>query len=75
MHKHHQILVDWVAVRIKANAVRTALIGSGISSSRIATRGYAEAYPVSSNASAEGPQLNRRVEIVLSDENGKNVSR
>jgi outer membrane protein OmpA-like peptidoglycan-associated protein len=59
----------------RANAVRTALIGSGINSNRIATRGYAESYPVNSNASAQGRQLNRRVEIVLSDENGKNVSR
>ncbi len=54
----------------RANAVRTALIDMGTSSDRISTRGYGEAYPVASNNNAAGRQLNRRVEIVLSDENG-----
>ena len=31
-------------------------------------RGYGEAYPVASNDSANNRQLNRRVEIVLSNE-------
>jgi outer membrane protein OmpA-like peptidoglycan-associated protein len=51
----------------RAEAVRNALIQMGISGNRIQTRGYGEAYPVASNATAGDRQLNRRVEIVLSD--------
>ncbi len=54
----------------RANAVRTALIDMGISSDRVTTRGYGEAFPVASNDTAASRQLNRRVEIILSDENG-----
>lgn len=59
----------------RANAVRTALIDRGVSSNRIATRGYGEAYPVASNNTAAGRQLNRRVEIILSDDNGNIIPR
>ncbi|TXI27375.1 MAG: DUF4398 domain-containing protein [Nitrosomonas oligotropha] len=54
----------------RAHAVRMALLDSGISSSRIAARGYGESFPVASNDTAEHRQLNRRVEIILSDESG-----
>jgi len=54
----------------RANAVRTALTDMGISSDRVATRGYGEAYPVAGNDTAATRQLNRRVEIILSDDNG-----
>ena len=54
----------------RANAVRTALIDAGITRQRIDTRGYGEAYPVAGNDSESGRQLNRRVEIVLSDDTG-----
>jgi outer membrane protein OmpA-like peptidoglycan-associated protein len=54
----------------RSNAVRTALIDAGISRNRIETRGYGEEYPVAGNDSASGRQLNRRVEIVLSDDTG-----
>jgi len=54
----------------RANAVRTALIDKGISSDRVTTRGYGEVFPVAGNDTAASRQLNRRVEIVLSDENG-----
>lgn len=54
----------------RANAVRTALIDKGVSSDRVATHGYGEAYPVAGNDTATGRQLNRRVEIILSDNNG-----
>jgi outer membrane protein OmpA-like peptidoglycan-associated protein len=39
----------------------------GISASRIETRGYGEAYPVATNDTPAGRQLNRRVEVVLSE--------
>ena len=51
----------------RAEAVRSALMGMGIEGTRVATRGYGEAYPVAGNDSAGNRQLNRRVEIVLSD--------
>jgi len=54
----------------RANAVRTALVDMGISSDRINTRGYGKALPIADNDTAASRQLNRRVEIVLSDENG-----
>jgi outer membrane protein OmpA-like peptidoglycan-associated protein len=54
----------------RANAVRTALIDMGISSDRVTMRGYGEAFPVAGNDTAASRQLNRRVEIILSDENG-----
>lgn len=51
----------------RAEAVRSALSQMGIERNRIETRGYGEAYPVASNATAGERQLNRRVEIVLSE--------
>ena len=51
----------------RAEAVRMALGQMGIERNRIETRGYGEAYPVASNATAGDRQLNRRVEIVLSE--------
>lgn len=59
----------------RADAVRTALLEMGISNDRISTHGYGEAYPVASNNNNAGRQLNRRVEIILSDENGKVIPR
>jgi outer membrane protein OmpA-like peptidoglycan-associated protein len=54
----------------RANAVRTALVDKGVDISRVSTRGYGEAFPVAGNDSAGGRQLNRRVEIILSDDGG-----
>lgn len=54
----------------RANAVRTALLDLGISSERVTTRGYGKAFPVTGNDTAASRQLNRRVEIILSDNNG-----
>lgn len=55
----------------RANSVRNALTSMGISRERVDIRGYGESFPVASNATAQDRQLNRRVEIILSDENGK----
>ncbi len=54
----------------RAEAVQKALVDLGISSDRIATKGYGESSPVANNEKAAGRQMNRRVEIVLSDESG-----
>lgn len=54
----------------RANAVRMALTDMGIGNDRISTRGYGEKYPVAGNDTAANRQLNRRVEIILSDASG-----
>jgi outer membrane protein OmpA-like peptidoglycan-associated protein len=55
----------------RADAVRVALLGQGIASTRVASRGYGKTNPVGSNDTAAGRQMNRRVEIVLSDDSGQ----
>lgn len=57
----------------RADAVRQALIGMGVSSSKVSTKGYGAAFPVASNSDAGSRQLNRRVEIVLS-QNGAPIA-
>jgi len=54
----------------RAAAVRDALIVQGVVADRLSTRGYGEAYPASTNDTVAGRQTNRRVEIVLSGEDG-----
>ncbi|KPP98066.1 OmpA family protein [Marinobacter sp. HL-58] len=54
----------------RAEAVRDALVDMGISRDRVETKGFGEEYPVASNDDASGRQQNRRVEIVISDEDG-----
>ncbi|MHB8948769.1 MAG: OmpA family protein [Rhodoferax sp.] len=55
----------------RAAAVQSALLELGVARERIAIRGYGESYPVAANDTAQNRQLNRRVEIVLSDNSGK----
>lgn len=55
----------------RADAVRSALLQQGIAGARISARGHGESTPVSGNETAAGRQMNRRVEIVLSDDNGQ----
>lgn len=55
----------------RATAVRDALVSMGVDRGRIQMRGYGESFPVASNATAADRQLNRRVEIILSDESGR----
>lgn len=59
----------------RASAVRTALMDMGIGSERLDAHGYGEAYPVASNDNSGGRQMNRRVEIILSDDSGTIPSR
>lgn len=49
----------------RANAVEVYLAGRGVERDRITAEGYGEAYPVASNASEDGRQLNRRVDILI----------
>lgn len=54
----------------RAESVQKALADMGISGDRVMTRGYGESSPVASNDTAAGRQINRRVEIILSDDQG-----
>jgi outer membrane protein OmpA-like peptidoglycan-associated protein len=58
----------------RADAVRYELVSRGVSPTRIATQGYGKAYPVASNSESSGRQLNRRVEVVISSDNGTAVA-
>lgn len=49
----------------RASSVSTYLISQGILPVRLEAIGFGEAEPIATNASAEGKQLNRRVEITL----------
>lgn len=55
----------------RADAVESALVAEGIDRDRVRSRGYGEGYPVASNDTAAGQQLNRRVEIIISDDAGQ----
>lgn len=57
----------------RAGAVRNALVDQGVAAERISARGYGDAHPAASNASAAGRQMNRRVEIVLSAEGATQI--
>jgi outer membrane protein OmpA-like peptidoglycan-associated protein len=54
----------------RALAVRNVLLDKGIESNRVDIRGYGIEFPVATNATAAGRQMNRRVEIIISDEAG-----
>jgi outer membrane protein OmpA-like peptidoglycan-associated protein len=49
----------------RADSVAQYIQAQGIDPARIATAGMGPQYPVSSNDTAEGRQLNRRVELIL----------
>lgn len=55
----------------RALTIRNALIAAGVAADRIAVHGYGKAYPIASNSDATGRQMNRRVEVVISDQNGR----
>ncbi len=57
----------------RAHAVRASLMDMGVSSDRITIQGYGKESPVASNDTPAGRQMNRRVEIILSEDNS-NVS-
>jgi outer membrane protein OmpA-like peptidoglycan-associated protein len=54
----------------RADAVKAALLDMGVAPGQLSAQGYGETHPVAGNGNAGGRQMNRRVEVVLSDENG-----
>ena len=60
--------------RARAESVQAFLMHQGVPPMRIAVTGYGESYPIASNDNATGRQLNRRVEIVVLDENADAVA-
>lgn len=52
----------------RAQAVRNALVEMDVDAERINIRGYGPDHPVASNDSESGRQLNRRVEVIISDD-------
>jgi len=52
----------------RASSVASTLTSMGVPRERVAMRGYGQAYPVAPNDTANNRQMNRRVEIVLSNE-------
>lgn len=49
----------------RADSVGDYLVSQGVRPVRVATAGYGERFPVASNETPEGRQLNRRVELTL----------
>ena len=54
----------------RAETIREALVARGVDTTRVVTKGYGKAYPVADNSSTDGRAVNRRVEVVIADENG-----
>jgi len=59
----------------RAESVRNALAAKGIDSRRLMTRGYGIEFPVAGNETAAGRQRNRRVEVIISDDDGHILER
>ncbi|NIN34606.1 MAG: OmpA family protein [Gammaproteobacteria bacterium] len=49
----------------RANSVKDYLVRDGVIAQRLLTTGYGESAPIADNATAEGRQQNRRVEITV----------
>jgi outer membrane protein OmpA-like peptidoglycan-associated protein len=52
----------------RGGAVRDYLTQQGMAANSVSTKGFGKNQPVASNATAEGRQQNRRVELVISGE-------
>ena len=56
----------WLSEK-RAVSVQKFLIDSGVSESRITTKGVGQTKPIADNKTADGRQKNRRVEVVILD--------
>jgi outer membrane protein OmpA-like peptidoglycan-associated protein len=58
----------------RAQSVRDYLVSCGLSPDIMTTRGFGEMRPIASNDTADGRQTNRRVDIVVQDEEDSELS-
>jgi outer membrane protein OmpA-like peptidoglycan-associated protein len=58
----------------RAEAVRDFLVGNGVSMNNVTAQGMGKADPVADNSTAQGRQLNRRVEMIVSGDVIGNVT-
>jgi outer membrane protein OmpA-like peptidoglycan-associated protein len=56
----------------RAMSVRNALLNQGVADYRMTTVGYGESQPIADNGTPEGRQLNRRVVVTISPQQGGN---
>lgn len=59
----------------RAQSLKDALVARGVAGTRIDVAGFGREYAVASNDDAGGRQLNRRVEVVMSDSSGQIAAR
>jgi len=58
----------------RAETVKAALMARGVDPSRIGTQGYGKGFPVADNTDSGGRQLNRRVEVVIGQDDGVSIA-
>ena len=58
----------------RAGAVRDALTGMGVSGDRIRTHGFGKSSPVADNSTSDGRQQNRRVDVIISENDGRTAT-
>ena len=54
----------------RADSVKAYLVAAGIADARLSTRGFGKTMPVATNSTEEGRDLNRRVELKITDSLG-----
>lgn len=73
--KHSKWKSNWELSAYRALSVLEYLEGKGVNPERLSASGYGEYKPVASNDTAEGRQMNRRVEIVILPKTVKKVQK
>ena len=63
--RHYEYTHSWELSSARAVAVVLHLVENGMNAANLSSAGYADTQPVSSNETADGRELNRRIEIVL----------
>jgi chemotaxis protein MotB len=73
--RHSKWKSNWELSAHRALSVLEYLEKEGVNSERLSASGYGEYKPVASNSTAQGRQLNRRVEIVILPKTVKKVQK